>query len=84
MKKSKLVQTNERIAQHVVRGYRKIEDGVVGGYKRVEQGTVDGFRTVSDHLWSGFSPGRERPRRRPEPVCPENRAAENFFSGSGG
>ena len=54
MKKSKLVQTNERIAQHVVRGYRKIEDGVVGGYKRVEQGTVDGFRKVSDAFVERF------------------------------
>ena len=48
MKKSKLIQTNERIAEHVVQGYKKIEDGVVGGYKRVEQGAVDGFRKVSD------------------------------------
>lgn len=54
MKKSKLVQTNERIAEHVVQGYKKIEDGVVGGYKRVEQGAVDGFQKVSDAFVGRF------------------------------
>lgn len=54
MKKSKLIQTNERIAEHVVQGYKKIEDGVVGGYKRVEQGAVDGFQKVSDAFVGRF------------------------------
>ena len=34
MAKSKLVQTNEKIAEKVVGGYKKIEDSVVGGYKK--------------------------------------------------
>ncbi|EDN01264.1 hypothetical protein BACCAP_00832 [Pseudoflavonifractor capillosus ATCC 29799] len=76
MKKSKLIQTNERNAEHVVQGYKKIEDGVVGGYKRVEQGAVDGFQKVSDAFVERFSPGRERPWRRPKPGWPENRTGE--------
>ena len=31
MAKSKLVQVNEKIAESVTSGYKKIEDGVVGG-----------------------------------------------------
>lgn len=45
---SKLVETNEKIAEAVVAGYKKIEDGVVGGYKKIEQGAVDGFTKVTD------------------------------------
>ena len=32
MAKSKLVQANEKIAEAVVGGYKKIEDGVVEGF----------------------------------------------------
>ena len=45
---SKLVETNEKIAEVVVAGYKKIEDGVVTGYKKIEQGAVDGFNKVTD------------------------------------
>lgn len=45
---SKFVQTNEKIAQTVVKGYKKIETGVVDGYKKIENGVVDGFSKVSD------------------------------------
>jgi len=45
---SKLVETNEKIAEAVVEGYKKIEDGVVGGYKKIEQGAVGGFTKVTD------------------------------------
>lgn len=45
---SKLIETNEKIAEAVVGGYKKIEDGVVGGYKKVEKGAVDGFMKVTD------------------------------------
>ena len=31
MAKSKLAQANDKIAEAVVEGYKKIEDGVVGG-----------------------------------------------------
>ena len=45
---SKLVETNEKIAEAVVGGYKKIETGVVEGYKKIETGAVDGFNKVSD------------------------------------
>ena len=45
---SKLVETNEKIAEVVVEGYKKIEEGVVEGYKKIEKGAVDGFNKVTD------------------------------------
>ena len=36
MAKSKFVKANDKIAEHVVSGYKKIEDGVVNGYQKVE------------------------------------------------
>ena len=45
---SKLVETNEKIAEAVVGGYKKIETGVVNGYKKIETGAVEGFNKVSD------------------------------------
>ena len=45
---SKIVETNEKIAEKVVEGYKKIESGVVEGYKKIETGVVDGFNKVSD------------------------------------
>lgn len=45
---SKLVETNEKIAEAVVGGYKKIETGVVEGYKKIEIGAVEGFNKVSD------------------------------------
>ena len=45
---SKLVETNEKIAETVVGGYKKIETGVVEGYKKIETGAVEGFNKVSD------------------------------------
>ena len=45
---SKLVETNEKIAEAVVEGYKKIENGVVEGYKKIEKGAVDGFNRVAD------------------------------------
>ena len=43
---SKLVETNEKIAEAVVEGYKKIENGVVEGYKKIETGAVEGFNKV--------------------------------------
>lgn len=45
---SKIVETNEKIAEAVVGGYKKIENGVVSGYKKIEKGAVDGFTKVTD------------------------------------
>lgn len=45
---SKFVETNEKIAEGVVKGYKKIEEGVVSGYKKIEDGVVEGFGKVTD------------------------------------
>ena len=45
---SKFADINEKIAQKVESGYKKIENGVVGGYKKIENGAVEGFGKVSD------------------------------------
>lgn len=48
MDKKKFAEVNEKIAEVVVDGYKKIENGVVDGYKKIENGVVDGFEKVSD------------------------------------
>ena len=40
MAKSKLVKANEKIAEHVVAGYKKIENGVVGGFGKISDAFV--------------------------------------------
>ena len=40
---SKLGETNKKIEETVVNGYKKIEDTVVGGYKKIEDRFVDTF-----------------------------------------
>lgn len=45
---TKLADINERIAEKVVEGYKKVENAVVDGYKSIENGAVDGFNKVSD------------------------------------
>lgn len=45
---AKLVEVNEKIAEAVVGGYKKIEVGVVEGYKKIETGAVEGFTKVTD------------------------------------
>jgi len=48
MAKSKLAETNEKLAEAVVGGYRKIEKGVVGSYKKIETGAVKGYTKIED------------------------------------
>ena len=43
MAKSKLVTTNEKIAEKVVDTYKKIEDTVVGGYTKIEDAFVERY-----------------------------------------
>lgn len=45
---SKFVETNEKIAEGVVKGYKKIEAGVVEGYKKIETSVVEGFEKLTD------------------------------------
>ena len=40
---SKLRDTNKKIEESVVKGYKKVEDTVVGGYKKIEDKFVDTF-----------------------------------------
>ena len=57
MAKSKLVKVNEKIAEHVVSGYKKIEEGVVGEYKKIEDAFVDQFLTkVGMRQWVVSAP----------------------------
>lgn len=48
MAKSKIVNTNAKIAEAVTDGYKKIEKGVVGGYKKIEQGVTKGYTKIED------------------------------------
>lgn len=54
MAKSKLIETNEKIAEGVVGGYKKIEEGVVSGYKKIEEGAVEGFNKIADKFVDNF------------------------------
>lgn len=54
MAKSKLVKTNQKIAEGVVGGYKKIEEGVVGGYKKIEDGAVHGFNKIADKFVDNY------------------------------
>lgn len=45
MAKSKLVKVNEKIAERVVGGYKKIESGAVSGFTRMSDSFVDQFLT---------------------------------------
>ena len=45
MAKSKLVETNEKIAEKVVDTYKKIEDTVVSGYTKIEDAFVERYLT---------------------------------------
>lgn len=60
MAKSKLVQVNERIAETVTEGFRKIEDGVVGGYKKIEDGVVGGYKKIENGVVDGFNKMTDR------------------------
>lgn len=54
MAKSKIVKANERIAEVVTDGYKKIENGVVSGYKKLEQGVVDGYTKLEDKFVDAY------------------------------
>ena len=54
MAKSKLVQVNEKIAESVTSGYKKIEDGVVKKKKKIEEGVVGGFNKMTDKFVDNY------------------------------
>ena len=45
---------NDKIADKVVGGYKKIEETVVSGYKKIENGAVNGFTKISDSFVDEF------------------------------
>lgn len=45
MARSKLVKANQKIADCVVSGYKRIENGVVGTYTKIEDKFVDLYLT---------------------------------------
>ena len=45
---SKFVEANEKIAEGVVKSYKKIDDGVVLHLYMIETGVVEGFGKVTD------------------------------------
>lgn len=51
---SKFAETNEKIAEGVVKGYKKIENGVVDGYKKIEDGVVGGYKKIENGAVVGF------------------------------
>ena len=54
MAKSKIVQANEKIAEAVTGGYKKMEKGVVDGYKKIEQGVVQGYTKIEDKFIDAY------------------------------
>ena len=54
MAKSKIAKANERIAEAVTGGYRKIEQGVVDGYTKIEQGVVHGYTKIEDKFVDAY------------------------------
>ena len=54
MSKSKLVETNEKIAEGVTEGFQKIENSVVGTYKKVEDGVDGTYKKVEDAFVDKF------------------------------
>ena len=45
---SKLRETNKKIEETVVGGYKKVEDTVVSGYKKVEDTVVSGYKKMEE------------------------------------
>lgn len=52
---SKFAETNEKITEAVVSGYKKIEEGVTGGYRKLEDGVVDGYKKMEKGAVDGFT-----------------------------
>lgn len=48
MAKSKMAETNKKLADNVKASYKKIEDTVVNGYKKIENATVSGYTKIED------------------------------------
>ena len=51
---SKFMDTQKKIEENVVGGYKAIEEGVVNGYKAMENGVVAGYKKVEDKFVNTF------------------------------
>ena len=51
---SKLMDTNKKIEEAVVSGYKAIENGVVSGYKAIEDGVVGGYKKMEGKIVGAF------------------------------
>lgn len=67
MAKSKLVKTNEKIAEKVVGAYEKIESTIVGGYTKIEDAFVDRYLTKD-----GETVEEAKKRLKDEQFAPKN------------
>ena len=54
MAKAKIVKVNEKIAEAVTGGYKKMEKGIVDGYKRIEQGVTKGYTKIEDRFVDAY------------------------------
>ena len=54
MAKAKIAAINEKIAETVTDGYKKVEQGVVGGYKKVERTVVEGYTKLEDRFVEAY------------------------------
>jgi len=74
MAKSRIIESNEKIAATVTDGYKKIESGVVDGYKKIEKGVVEGYTKIEDKFIDRFltqegetvEDARKRLKEKPE------------------
>lgn len=48
MAKSKLVKANQKIANTVTTGFKKMSDGVTNGFKKMSDSVVDGYTKIED------------------------------------
>lgn len=48
MAKSKLVKANEKIANTLTTGFKKMSDGVVNGFNKMSDGVVKGYTKIED------------------------------------
>lgn len=49
-----LKDTNKKIEEKVVKGYKKVEDTVVSGYKKVEDTVVSTYEKIEDKFVDKF------------------------------
>jgi len=73
MEKFDVKEAYQTIEEGVVGAYRKIEDSAVSGYQKVEDGAVSASERFPIGLFRSSSLGREKPWRKPESVCAENK-----------